>query len=267
MKWIFLLLLLIACGKKTEVIKEDYQFVEPPSNWTVVESGDHVVVQWNASKGSDVTGYKIFWDILRPHTPTATDGRHWVGEGFTKAADCGLKRTHAFNYRIGTVIEMWLKAYDSRGNYSLASEIKYYPKKPPGYKELSDPINPRPFDFRIDDPWNGHLYKTGEDIELSWDDPVSGSADSYEVKVELINDEAHVATHIYPETSALSMFVERPHGFVGLCKFYIRAKHGDTWSEWITGDSIDGQVEIDGQWTNTNWLLYWMIQAPTWPGE
>ncbi len=240
-KFIFLLLVVLSS------CYPNYEFVEPPE-FEVIENGNAIILNWKHAKGTDIAGYMIYWGEI-------TDYRNidvGIVNGYTHQINVGYQTQYKFTIKKGKFYQFYLKSYDIRGNFSFASEERFYPYNPIEHKISS----------RIDDPWHGYLYKTGNEVKLAWSE--SQNSDYYELKMEFINDPNMITTYDFSTTTDLFKTIQRPSGVVGICKFFVRACNQEGCSEWTDSDGTNALVTIDGQQQAGNWLLYWMLQAPTW---
>jgi len=248
LKWLFLLFL-VACVTKEIETQQPHEYAEAPDP-EIFQNGEAIGLRWKKPKGTDIAGYYIYaWKYLKQEK-----GYYFKKE---KIYDVGHRLQYYIYYESPYIYKIFLRSYDTRGNKSFASKVKFYPRKPDDWDGGIIMMN-----LDLMDPWTGSLYKTGEDITIAWD----GSAEStkYEVKMHFINDDAHISTTNYGETAECTMTMERPHGIVGLCEFFVRAYANGEWSEWVSSDSEMGQVTIDGEQQSGNWIVYWMLPAPVW---
>lgn len=242
----FITFVLVSCITK-EIEKEQYDFVEPPEV-DVVPDGRAFTVRWKPAKGTDIAGYYVYWDKYKNKT-----GEYYY-QG-SKEADAGKRLQYSIFYDAKILYRIYLKSYDFRGNKSLASKLKFYPQKP-------DDWDGGVGKFSVMDPWTGNLYKTHDDITIAWD-PFDGET-KWEVKMHFINDPDHIGIHNYGETTLTTFTMSRPGGVVGLCEFFIRAYKDGAWQEWHSSDSEAGDVTINGQQIDGNWIAYWMLAPPVW---
>ena len=104
--------------------------------------------------------------------------------------------------------------------------------------------------------------KIGNDVTIEWD-PFEGET-KWEVKMHFINDDNNPGIFNYGETTQTTMTMPRPHGVVGLCEFFVRSYKDGAWQEWHSSDSEAGEVTINGEQIDGNWIVYWMLAAPVW---
>ena len=250
MKWIFLITLIIFGCITKEIEKEsDYQFVQPPE-FDVVPDGNNITVKWKPAKGTDIAGYYLYsWKYLKKN-----GGYYYSDED---RYDVGQRLQYSIFYQTKYLYRLFLKSYDRRNNKSLASDVKFFPNKPTDWDGGIGGLS-----FDLMDPWQGNLYKTGNDVTIEWD-PFEGET-KWEVKMHFINDDNNPGIFNYGETTQTTMTMPRPHGVVGLCEFFVRSYKDGAWQEWHSSDSEAGEVTINGEQIDGNWIVYWMLAAPVW---
>ena len=242
----FLFLFMVSCGK-------GYEFVKPPI-FEISPNGTEILINWKHAKGTDIAGYYIYWGMIGATKNMIAPPANFDINGFDHMIDAGYRTSYRFRVNKDITYQFYMKSYDSRGNVSFASDVVYWPRKPAKISLMS---------FG-DDPWHGYLYKTGKDIKLSWNENTEEDLSYYELKAEYINDEEHVTTYNMGITHVANKEVSRP-SVVGLFKFYVRACDTSiNCSEWASSDdAINARVHIGGSTVPGNWIVYWMLPAPS----